>query len=80
MHSKAAFWLSTAAMGTMLQQQRLTAADFGGPVLEGCNEILVKTRPDVVLGLRRFPADQVVQRSMACLLSNSLQPRANALD
>ena len=41
------------AMGTMLQQQQLTAADFGGPVLEGCNEILVKTRPDVVLGIHR---------------------------
>jgi 5-methyltetrahydrofolate--homocysteine methyltransferase len=41
------------AMGTMLQQQHLTAADFGGPVLEGCNEILVKTRPDVVLGIHR---------------------------
>lgn len=36
------------AMGTMLQQVRLTAADFGGPQLEGCNENLVKTRPDVV--------------------------------
>jgi 5-methyltetrahydrofolate--homocysteine methyltransferase len=41
------------AMGTMLQQQRLTADDFGGPALEGCNEILVKTRPDVVLGIHR---------------------------
>src|ERR1039457_7622026 len=41
------------AMGTMLQQRQLTAADFGGPVLEGCNEILVKTRPDVVLGIHR---------------------------
>src|ERR1041385_3397224 len=41
------------AMGTMLQQQHLTAADFGGPALEGCNEILVKTRPDVVLGIHR---------------------------
>jgi 5-methyltetrahydrofolate--homocysteine methyltransferase len=36
------------AMGTMLQQVRLTAADFGGPQLEGCNENLVRTRPDVV--------------------------------
>jgi 5-methyltetrahydrofolate--homocysteine methyltransferase len=36
------------AMGTMLQQVRLSAADFGGPQLEGCNENLVKTRPDVV--------------------------------
>jgi 5-methyltetrahydrofolate--homocysteine methyltransferase len=41
------------AMGTMLQQQRLTAADFGGPALEGCNENLVRTRPDVVLGIHR---------------------------
>ena len=38
------------AMGTMLQQRNLTAADFGGPVLEGCNESLNRTRPDVVLG------------------------------
>ena len=41
------------AMGTMLQQRNLTAADFGGPVLEGCNENLVKTRPDVVLDIHR---------------------------
>src|SRR5574341_1102118 len=39
------------AMGTMLQQAHLTAADFGGPALEGCNENLVRTRPDVVLGI-----------------------------
>ena len=41
------------AMGTMLQQRNLTAADFGGPALEGCNENLVKTRPDVVLDIHR---------------------------
>src|SRR5258707_15461648 len=41
------------AMGTMLQQCNLTAADFGGPVLEGCNEVLVRTRPDVVLDIHR---------------------------
>src|SRR5579863_3090041 len=41
------------AMGTMLQQRYLTAADFGGPALEGCNENLVKTRPDVVLDIHR---------------------------
>ncbi len=41
------------AMGTMLQQARLTAADFGGPALEGCNEVLVRTRPDVVLNVHR---------------------------
>src|SRR5258708_5407258 len=41
------------AMGTMLQQRDLTAADFGGAALEGCNEVLVRTRPDVVLDIHR---------------------------
>ena len=36
------------AMGTNLQIQELDADDFGGPDLEGCNEILVVTRPDAV--------------------------------
>lgn len=37
--------------GTALQGANLTAADFGGPELEGCNENLCAVRPDVVLGL-----------------------------
>ena len=41
------------AMGTMLQDRNLTAADFGGPSLEGCNEYLVKTRPDVIGDIHR---------------------------
>src|SRR5215475_13448106 len=41
------------AMGTMLQQRNLTARDFGGAALEGCNENLVRTRPDVVLDIHR---------------------------
>lgn len=36
------------AMGTMIQQENLTAADFGGEDLEGCNEYLCITRPDVI--------------------------------
>lgn len=36
------------ATGTALQDEKLTAADFGGEALEGCNENLVFTRPDVV--------------------------------
>src|SRR4051812_26487792 len=36
------------AFGTWMQDQDLTADDFGGPVLEGCNEMLVLTRPDLV--------------------------------
>jgi len=31
----------------------LNAADFGGAALEGCNENLVRTRPDVVLDIHR---------------------------
>ncbi|MGP7815877.1 methionine synthase [Niallia sp. 01092] len=36
------------AMGTMLQREELTAEDFGGEDLEGCNENLNYTRPDVI--------------------------------
>ncbi|MGH9465380.1 MAG: homocysteine S-methyltransferase family protein, partial [Thermoanaerobaculia bacterium] len=36
------------ATGTALQREDLSAADFGGPELEGCNEHLCATRPDVV--------------------------------
>ena len=41
------------AMGTMLQRHDLTAEDFGGATLEGCNENLVSTRPDVVSAIHR---------------------------
>ncbi|GAC1650268.1 MAG: methionine synthase [Gemmatimonadaceae bacterium] len=39
------------AMGTNIQRQNLTAEDFGGRALEGCNDHLVLTRPDVVQGI-----------------------------
>jgi 5-methyltetrahydrofolate--homocysteine methyltransferase len=35
-------------MGTSLQNAGLTADDFGGDDLDGCNEVLVRTRPDVI--------------------------------
>ncbi|MBV8980412.1 MAG: methionine synthase [Acidimicrobiia bacterium] len=41
------------ATGTNLQMRDLTVDDFGGPALEGCNEVLVDTRPDVVADLHR---------------------------
>ena len=41
------------AMGTMIQQQHLTAADFGGAALEGCNDHLVLSRPDAILSIHR---------------------------
>ncbi|MDP9349402.1 MAG: homocysteine S-methyltransferase family protein, partial [Gemmatimonadota bacterium] len=36
------------AMGTSIQRYDLTAADFGGETLEGCNDYLVISRPDVI--------------------------------
>ncbi|MGI8609904.1 MAG: methionine synthase [Candidatus Dormibacteria bacterium] len=41
------------AQGTYLQGCDLTAEDFGGPELEGCNEYLVMTRPDIVSRMHR---------------------------
>ena len=41
------------ATGTSLQQLELTADDFGGEDLEGCNENLVVTRPDAVQSVHR---------------------------
>ena len=41
------------ATGTAMQDANLTAEDFGGEELEGCNENLVATRPDVVERLHR---------------------------
>jgi len=41
------------ATGTNLQLMDLSADDFGGPSLEGCNEILVDTRPDAIDRLHR---------------------------
>ncbi len=39
------------ATGTALQAANLVAEDFGDPDLEGCNENLCRTRPDVVDGV-----------------------------
>jgi 5-methyltetrahydrofolate--homocysteine methyltransferase len=41
------------ATGTSLQQMDLSAEDFGGEALEGCNEYLVFSRPDAVQAVHR---------------------------
>jgi len=41
------------ATGTSLQEMDLSAEDFGGAALEGCNENLVFTRPDAVQAVHR---------------------------
>jgi 5-methyltetrahydrofolate--homocysteine methyltransferase len=38
-------------MGTNIQRHNLSAEDFGGKALEGCNDHLVLTRPDVIQGI-----------------------------
>ena len=49
LHSKEApIIIFDGAMGTSLQMMDLTAKDFGGLSLEGCNENLVRTSPKVV--------------------------------
>lgn len=40
-------------MGTSLQMQNLTAADFGGAHLEGCNEYLVISKPEAIAKVHR---------------------------
>jgi 5-methyltetrahydrofolate--homocysteine methyltransferase len=39
------------AMGTSIQDMHLGPQDFGGPELEGCNENLVRTRPELIRNL-----------------------------
>jgi len=41
------------AMGTNLQLLGLSPEDFGGPELEGCNESLISTRPDLIAQVHR---------------------------
>jgi len=55
------------AMGTMLQAAGLGADDFGGAALEGCNEHLNLTRPDVVRGVHRA----YVEAGADCVSTNT---------
>ncbi len=41
------------AMGTSLQKQKLTAADFGGEKTNGCNDYLVISKPEAVEKVHR---------------------------
>lgn len=64
--------IGDGAMGTMLQAADLTLDDFRG--LEGCNEILNDTRPDVLRGIHRAyfeaGADAVETNTFGCNLPN----------
>ncbi len=41
------------AMGTAIQARNLPPEAFGGPEYDGCNEHLVRTRPDVILDIHK---------------------------
>ena len=62
--------LMDGAMGTMIQARDLSAADFGGPSLEGCNEHLSLTRPDVIRAIHEAyldaGADLISPNSFGC--------------
>ncbi|MCX5045845.1 methionine synthase [Aldersonia sp. NBC_00410] len=64
--------IGDGAMGTMLQAADLTLDDFQG--LEGCNEILNDTRPDVLRDIHRAyfeaGADAVETNTFGCNLPN----------
>ncbi|MEU1430257.1 methionine synthase [Nocardia sp. NPDC005746] len=64
--------IGDGAMGTMLQAADLTLDDFRG--LEGCNEILNETRPDVLRHIHRAyfeaGADAVETNTFGCNLPN----------
>ncbi|MGB8256636.1 MAG: homocysteine S-methyltransferase family protein, partial [Pseudonocardiaceae bacterium] len=64
--------VADGAMGTMLQSVALTLDDFAG--LEGCNEILNVTRPDVVRTVHRgyleAGADAVESNTFGANLAN----------
>jgi 5-methyltetrahydrofolate--homocysteine methyltransferase len=57
--------VADGAMGTMLQQYDLSLDDFDG--LEGCNEILNVTRPDVVTGIH----DAYLDVGADCVTTNT---------
>ncbi len=44
------------AMGTSIQKLDLTAADFGGEKLWGCNDVLVVAKPEAIEGVARSRA------------------------
>ena len=65
--------VADGAMGTMLQDAELTLADFDG--LEGCNEILNVTRPDVIEAIH----DAYFAVGVDCVETNTFGANASNL-
>ncbi len=64
------------ATGTALQDCDLTADDFGGEDLAGCNENLVLTRPDVIRKVHR----QYLEAGADCIETNTFGATPLVLD
>jgi len=64
------------AMGTMIQQAGLTEDDFGGAELDGCNEMLVLTRPDVIQSIH----EQYLEAGADILETNTFGATSVVLD
>ena len=77
---KSKIMILDGAMGTMLQQAKLSAEDFGGEDYEGCNEYLNITRPDVIRSIHdaylrsrsRYHRDQYVWCNFDCACGISI--------
>ncbi|MEC9475611.1 MAG: methionine synthase [Planctomycetota bacterium] len=64
------------ATGTALQSKNLTADDFGGEELAGCNENLVLTRPDVVESIHQ----EYLESGADCIETNTFGATPLVLD
>ena len=64
------------AMGTSIQALGLSAADFGGPVLEGCNDHLSLTRPDSIGSIH----DSFLEAGADVIETNSFRANRFAID
>ena len=64
------------ATGTALQELNLTAEDFGGEDLDGCNENLLLTRPDAISSVHR----SYLKAGADCLETNTFGATPMVLD
>ncbi|OUU20953.1 MAG: methionine synthase, partial [Planctomycetia bacterium TMED53] len=64
------------ATGTELQELDLTAEDFGGEDLDGCNENLILTRPEVIRSVHR----KYLEAGADCIETNTFGATPLVLD
>ena len=64
------------ATGTALQELDLTAEDFGGEDLYGCNENLILTRPEVIRSVHR----SYLEAGADCIETNTFGATPLVLD